>query len=295
MNRKVKGIIYIVISSFFFASMGMLVHQTGDLPFLQKSFFRNAVALIVAFIMLKKQHVSFRIEPGTRRYAFLRATFGTVSMVCNYYAIDRLPLSDASMLSKMSPFFAIVFSGIFLKEPVHKKQWFYICVAFIGSLFVLKPEMHTLVSFAAVVALIGGISSGFAQTMVRVLNCRHVPQWLIIFCFSLMSCAVTLPFFIVFFVPMTLQQVLLLLAAGGTATIAQFCLTRAYYYAAASEISIYDYSQICFSAILGYVFFHQLADRWSYLGYLIIAAAAIGMYFFNQKNSTVQAIEPDRR
>ena len=283
MKDRTKGIIFIVLSAFCFAAMGMLVHLAGDLPFLQKGFFRNAIALFVAYASIRKAGVSLRLGQGERGYMFLRAAFGTVSIVCNFYALDRLPLSDASMLSKMSPFFAIIFSCIFLKERVYKQQWFYAAAAFAGSIFVLKPEMHELVSLAAVVALLGGISSGFAQTMVRVLNCRSVHKWVIIFYFSLASTLVTMPSLLFSYQPMTVKQVVILLGAGIVATAAQYCMTKAYSYAAAAEISIYDYSQICFSAILGYLFFGQMADKWSYLGYLIIVSAAVGMYFFNMR------------
>ena len=77
---------------------------------------------------------------------------------------------------------------------------------------------------------------------------------------------------------MSPAQLAALLGAGTAATVAQLCLTAAYSYAAASEISIYDYSQICFAALLGYIVFGQMADRWSFLGYAVIAGAAAGVY-----------------
>ena len=285
MREKTKGIVLIIVSAFFFSAMGVFVRLSGDLPFMQKSLFRNAVALVVAFCAIQRSGGSFFVQPPARPYMLLRVVFGTVSILCNYYALDRLALSDASMLSKMSPFFAILFSGLFLRERIHWKQWLYVILAFAGSLLVLKPAAHSLVSFAAIVALIGGISSGFAQTMVRMLNCRKVRQWMIIFCFSLFSTAVTLPFALIGFVPMTLRQVLLLLGAGSMATAAQFCMTKSYSYASAADISIYDYAQIIFSALWGYLFFHQIADGWSYLGYAVIAAAAVCMYFYNKRKA----------
>lgn len=60
-------------------------------------------------------------------------------MVGNFYAIDRLDLSDASMLNKMSPFFALVFSAIFIKEKVRPKQAIAIVVAFLGHFASLNP------------------------------------------------------------------------------------------------------------------------------------------------------------
>ena len=45
MTQKQKGILCITASSFFFALMNLFVRLSGDLPSMQKSFFRNFVAL----------------------------------------------------------------------------------------------------------------------------------------------------------------------------------------------------------------------------------------------------------
>ena len=72
----------------------------------------------------------------------LRATFGTVGILCNFYAVDHLVLSDASMLNKMSPFFVIIFSFLLLKEKMSPAQALAVAGAFIGSLFVIKPTLR---------------------------------------------------------------------------------------------------------------------------------------------------------
>ena len=80
---------------------------------------------------------------------------------------------------------------------------------------------------------------------------------------------------------MTWQQVGWLLGAGLAATGGQFGITAAYCYAPAKEISVYDYSQILFSALLGFLVFGQLPDGYSLLGYVIIIAVAILMFLYN--------------
>ena len=59
--------------------------------------------------------------------------------------------------------------------------------------------------------------------------------------------------------------------------------SAAYYHAPAREISVYDYSQIIFSAIIGFALFHQIPDRYSVLGYVIIIGMAVWMFFYNQR------------
>ena len=122
LSKKQKGILFIIISAFCFSLMNMFVKLAGDLPSVQKSFFRNLVALFVAAVMLRKSRLPFRWKKGNLGLLIVRAGFGTLGILCNFYAIGQLNLADASMLNKLSPFFVILFSFLFLKEKVTPTQ-----------------------------------------------------------------------------------------------------------------------------------------------------------------------------
>ena len=120
MSEKTKGILCIIFSALSFAFMSLFIKLSGDIPTLQKSFFRNFVAALVAFLMLKKNHTPLKCSKESFKYVFGRAFFGTVGIFCNFYGVDHLNIADASMLNKLSPFFAIIFSFFILKEKVAK-------------------------------------------------------------------------------------------------------------------------------------------------------------------------------
>lgn len=65
----------------------------GDLSFIQKSFFRNLIALLVALIMLFKERQPLHCDKKSAGALLLRATMGTVGIFCNFYAVDHLPIS----------------------------------------------------------------------------------------------------------------------------------------------------------------------------------------------------------
>ena len=109
------------------------------LPSMQKSFFRNFVALIFAAVILYRERPKVTFTPKSKRHLFWRAFFGTVGVLCNFYAVDHLVLADASMLNKMSPFFAVIFAIFLLKEKPNHFQTLSIITAFIGVLFIVKP------------------------------------------------------------------------------------------------------------------------------------------------------------
>ena len=265
MNSRYKGIFFITLSALSFAFMNAFVRLSGDLPSVQKSFFRNMVAFFIALVMILRSRDGFKIEKGNLKYMILRATFGTVGILCNFYAVDHLVLSDASMLKKMTPAQGLAVTG-----------------AFIGSLFVIKPTFTNMALVPSLIGLCGGICAGIAYAMVRILGQRGQKGSSVVIFFSGFSCVVTLPYLLLDFHPMSGLQILTLLGAGLAAAGGQFGITAAYYHAPAKEISIYDYSQIIFSTILGFFLFGQVPDRYSVLGYVIICAMALWMFVYNK-------------
>lgn len=283
MKKQYKGIFYIILSAFCFSLMDMFVRMSGDLPSIQKSFFRNIVAAVFACAFVLKDREAFQWKKGSGKYLILRSMFGTLGILCNFYAIDHLALADASMLNKMSPFFVVIFSFLLLKEKVTVTQTLLVIGAFLGSLFVVKPTISNLDLIPSLIGLLGGLGAGAAYTMVRKLGTVGVKGPFIVFFFSTFSCVITLPWLIFDYHAMTLWQVLVLLLAGLCAAGGQFAITAAYCYAPASEISIYDYTKVIFSMILGFVMFQQIPDFYSWVGYVIICLMAVLMFFYNKK------------
>lgn len=279
-NDKTKGIIYIIVSAFFFALMGLFVKLSGDLPIIQKSFFRNAVAMIFAFVLITKNKEWALPKGSNIGYLLIRAIAGTSGILCNFFALSNMNLADASMLNKLSPFFAVLFSILILKEKPSFKQIFAVSLAFIGALFIMKPSF----SFDALpgfLGFVGGLGAGLAYACVRKLTQNGFKGNLVIFYFSAFSCLVTFPWLVFDFTPMSPKQWLFLILAGLSASGGQYFITTAYSKAPAKEISVYDYSQIIFTTVLSLIVFGDLPDIWSFVGYAIIISAAL----FNAWNS----------
>lgn len=281
-RQKCKGIAMILLAGFFFAGMTFFVRLSGDLPTMQKAFFRNAVAALAAIIMLMRTGEKFHIHEGCVHDLFMRSLCGTLGLICNFYAIDKMPISDANMLNKLSPFFAIIMSTFLLKERANRMEWGFVIAAFTGSLLVIKPSFSAEFVYA-VIGMLGGLGAGIAYTYVRRLGMKGERGPVIVMCFSLFSCLVSLPFVVFNYNPMTMNQLLCLLLAGICATGGQFSITAAYTFAPAKEISVFDYSQVVFAALLGYLFLGQLADSLSYLGYLIIIGTAVAKWIYTIK------------
>ena len=282
MKEKQQGILFIILAGFFFASMSFFVRLSGDLPTMEKAFFRNAVAVLVAAFMLARTKEGFHVQKGSWPDLLMRSFCGTVGLICNFYAVDHMNIADANILNKLSPFFAILMSYFILKEKANKVEWACVVVAFIGAVFVVKPAFN-MQFVNAMIGVIGGLGAGIAYTFVRKLGKKGERGPMIVMVFSSFSCLCTLPFLTVEFQPMKAVQLLCLLMAGVSAAGGQIFITKAYTKAPAKEISVFDYTQVLFAALLGFVFFGQIPDWMSLVGYLIIIGSAIFKWNYLRK------------
>ena len=270
--------------------MGMFVRLADDvggaIPFTQKSFFRNIVAAAVAGVLFWR--VYGRVNASPSRVAVVprnvlallvwRSIFGTVGIFGNFYALSHIPLGDACMLNKLSPFAAVVASWALLRERVTVRQGIAVVVAFVGAMFVVKPGFALAGETAAALAgLAGGVSAGLAYTCVRRLGILKVEPSFIVLFFSCFSTLVTAPFLVFDYHPMTWAQVATLLGAGIAATAGQFGITAAYRLAQPRELAVYDYTNVVFAALLGFAVFGPVPDCFSWLGSAIIVTMGIRM------------------
>ncbi|MBE5961350.1 MAG: DMT family transporter [Lachnospiraceae bacterium] len=282
MKQRNQGIAYIIASGFFFALMTFFVRLAGDLPSIQKAFFRNAVAGAVAIFLVMKSSEGVKLKKANIPTLLLRSICGTVGLICNFYAVDHMNIADANMLNKLSPFFAIIMSYFILKEKADKVEWIAVIVAFIGALFVVKPSFSMQFVYA-LIGVLGGMTAGMAYTFVRKLGMMGERGPVIIMFFSVFSCLSVLPFLVTSYEPMGRIQLIYLLAAGSFAAAAQLCITAAYTKAPAKEISVFDYTQVVFAALLGILFLDQIPDLYSILGYIIILGTAIWKWNYNMR------------
>lgn len=282
MTNRNKGIIAIIISALGFAVMAAFVKLSGDLPTVQKAFFRNAISVIIAFALVKRHKSSLFGKKENQKYLILRSALGLLGVVLYFYAIDNLVLSDAEMLNKISPFLVIIFCAIFLKERIRFTQGVVLAVAFIGCLFIIKPQFSIEI-FPFLIGLLSAAFAAGAYTVLRVLGNKE-EYYTVVFYFSFFSTIVLLPFMIMNYEPMTMKQVVYLILAGVFASFGQFGVTIAYKFAPAKEVSIFNYFTVIFSGVFSVVLFDQFPDYLSILGYIIIFLSSLYMYLYNNKH-----------
>ncbi|MEY8379892.1 DMT family transporter [Ileibacterium valens] len=289
MTNRQKGMLCIVLSALSFALMNVFVRLAGDLPSPEKSLFRNLIAVMAAGFVLMKNHQNLHYPKAAWLNLILRSAFGTLGILCNFYAVDHLLLADASAIQKLVPFITIVVSVFLLKEKPTRLQVILVILAFSCSLLIIKPSFSNADLGASLVQVVGAIGAGTAYVYVRKLTLQGVDKSKIIFFFSAFSLLAFIPLTMLDFKMPTLTQLVCLIMAGIMATFGQYSVTYAYSFAPASQISICDYTQIIFSAILGFFFFGQVADWMSWLGYAALIALAFINYLAGLKKTKLSS------
>ena len=280
--NRTKGILFILSAAFFFSLMTVFVRLSGDVPTMQKSFFRNIVAAFLAAFILMRSGEKFYIPRTSLMDMFLRCSIGTMGILCNFWAVDHMRIADANILNKLSPFFAILMSIFILKERPNRVEWLSVLLAFIGAAFVAKPGAG-IASFPALIAILGGFTAGTAYTYVRKLGLSGVKGPVIVFSFSVFSTLILLPNILLNYHPMSVRQFIFLVLAGCSAAFAQLSVTAAYQNAPARDISVFDYSQVVYAAMFGFLLWGEIPDAWSFLGYAIIIGTAFGKWYWMMK------------
>ena len=187
-SDRIKGILHIILAAFGFAMMSFFVRLSGDLPTMEKAFFRNFVAVFVSLFMILKSGKRIKIKEGCLPDLLIRSTVGTLGILCNFWAISHMAIADANILNKLSPFAAIIMSIFVIGEIPGRFEILTVIVAFTGAAFIVKPGAG-VASLPAIVGVAGGVFAGTAYAFVRKLGMKGERKEVIVLFFSVFSSA----------------------------------------------------------------------------------------------------------
>ena len=271
------GIVFMIISSLGFSIMQIFVKLTAKtFPLMQQVFFRNFVMLIICglYILIKKGN--FIGSKQNRKLLLLRSFFGYLGVVFNFYAINNMVVADAGILQRTSPIFVVLIACFYLKEKLTAEKIATLVFAFIGAIFVVRPQFDSRL-LPSIVAMASAFSASIAYICVSRIG-KNERTETIIFIFSLFSCIVSLPFMVNNFVLPNFKMAMYLIFIGVFSAVGQFGITLSYQYAKASDVSIFNYLGIVFVVILGNIVLDEKVSIYSLIGISIIFLVSLVSY-----------------
>ena len=269
-----KAIIFSLLGWMFLPVMdGFAKYLSDDLPILQitwaRYFFTVAFVFPIMFFFYKKQLV-WSDKP---KLQIFRGLILLSANICFFYAISVISLAKALTLAFIAPLIVTAFSPILLGEKVGYRRWTAVAVGFIGSLIVIRPGFLEF-NLASMAALATGFFYGFYLIITRKLSTSDNPLLTLLITGMVGALLVSLiiPFY---WVKPTLNQWSLMAGIGVFACIGHLFLILSLKYADASKLAPLGYTEIIPNVIIGYYFFSELPDNWTYLGLFIIVLSGL--------------------
>ena len=269
-----KAIIFSLLGWMFLPVMdGFAKYLSDDLPILQitwaRYFFTVAFVFPIMLFFYKKQLV----RSDKPRLQIFRGLILLSANICFFYAISVISLAKALTLAFIAPLIVTAFSPILLGEKVGFRRWTAVAVGFIGSLIVIRPGFLEF-NLASMAALATGFFYGFYLIITRKLSTSDNPLLTLLITGMVGALLVSLiiPFY---WVKPTLNQWSLMAGIGVFACIGHLFLILSLKYADASKLAPLGYTEIIPNVIIGYYFFSELPDNWTYLGLFIIVLSGL--------------------
>ena len=252
---------------------GFAKYLSADLPVLQitwaRYFFTVAFTFPIMFFFFRKNLV-WTDKP---KLQFVRGLILLTANICFFYAISVISLAKALTLAFVAPLIVTAFSPVFLGENVGFRRWSAVIIGFIGSLVVIRPGFVEI-NLASIAALGTGVMYGFYLIITRKLSSSDNPLLTLLLTgvVGAIIISTVMPFV---WVKPNLNQWSMMAAIGIFACIGHLFLILSLKYADASKLAPFSYFEIITNIIIGYYFFSDFPDNWTFLGLFIIVLNSV--------------------
>ena len=259
---------------------GFAKYLSSDLPVLQitwaRYFFTVAFTFPIMFFFYRNQ-LKWSEKP---KLQFLRGLILLTANICFFYSISVISLAKALTLAFVAPLIVTAFSPIFLSEKVGLRRWLAVIIGFIGSLVVIRPGFVEI-NLASLAALGTGVMYGFYLIITRKLSTSDNPLLTLLLTgvVGAIIISIVMPFV---WVKPTLNQWSMMAAIGIFACVGHLFLILSLKYADASKLAPFSYFEIITNIIIGYYFFSDFPDNWTFIGLFIIVLS--GIYISRREN-----------
>ncbi len=258
-------------STMAFGLMAIAIRfASAHVPTQEVAFFRNAFGLVALLPFLLRTGRSVFHTQQLPRY-LLRSVIGLCSMLCAFWAIGHLPISQAISLSYSTPLFVTIAAVLFLGEKVRVRRWAAVVCGFIGVLIIVRPGAASF-SPGMLIAVLAAVLSSLVAIQMKQLTRVDGADTVVFYTYA-------------FWVPLSLVPALFtwvwpngigwawLVATGVLGTIGQLLWTRALRLGEVSALTPISFMQLPLVSLLGWLLFQETLDRWTVIGAGTILAA----------------------
>lgn len=256
---------------------------SSDYSTAQLAFMRAVIAIAFVMPMILRRGVSV-LRTTVFPMHVLRSCLTYGGMMCWFYAVSIIPVSDYTALLYSQPIFTILFAVLILREPAGSRTWGAVAVAFAGALIILRPGFQEI-NLGMIAALATGLLFAGVNTTMKILSRTDAPAVLVAYVSFLMLVFSAVPAWLYWTDPIW-QDMPLILGIGIFAFLGQYAITRAIAVADARIIQPFDFSRLITAAIIGWIVFGESSDLYTWAGALVIFCATYYVIAFERKGGT---------
>jgi drug/metabolite transporter (DMT)-like permease len=206
-------------------------------------------------------------------FYLLRAVVGLVSMATWFYGITVVPLATATAVNFTAPLFATAAAAWILHEDVRLRRWSAVAFGFVGVLIIMRPGSQQL-DINLLILLLSAATAAMNNITVKFLARSETPARIV-------------ALFMLYLTPLSLVPALFvwqwpdpwsfgaLVGLGALGTIAHLSVARALAAADASACAPFEFARLPFAALIGFFWFGEVTDFWTWVGAAIIAGSSI--------------------
>ncbi len=266
--------LWMILGSFVFALMAALAHAAGaycDWRIVAVARTGLCLLFVAAFAVL----AGVRLVFWRPRILWMRSLAGSVSLVCTFFALPRLPVSDVLTLTNIFPIWVAILSWPILKEVPGPSVWLAAATGVFGVVLIQQPHLAEG-NFASLIALGGSFFTALA--MIGLHRLKDLDPRAIVVHFS----AVSLLFSLATLVLPDSERaapgdyggttLLILLGVGLTASIGQLCLTLAFTGGSPAKVSVAGLCQVVFAIGLDVLFWQRTFEPLTLAGIALVLA-----------------------
>jgi drug/metabolite transporter (DMT)-like permease len=290
-QRPLLGLMMRAGAMLMLATMFMLIKLSGDAGIAAPEimFWRQAVSLpvLIAGLALTGNLGLLRTQRiGSHGR---RAVIGTFGLLCNVSAAILLPLAEATTLGFTTPVFAVLITGLVLREKVGPWRWGAVAAGFVGVLIIAQPGHEPIPPLGLAAGLGAGLVVAVVSFQIRDLARTEAPVTCVFWFafFGSLFAGVMMPFYAT---AHDAWQWSLLIGVGLAGTGAQLLITTALRHAPVATVVVMDYTALIWTTLYGWLIWDHFPPTVTWLGAPLIVAA--GMMITWREHRRARAVPP---
>ncbi|MFT5046587.1 MAG: drug/metabolite transporter (DMT)-like permease [Porticoccaceae bacterium] len=277
-SNNLKGVLWALIATALFAlAAAMAKVAVKDYHILQILFFRQLVVFLSSLPFIASSFpASLKTQqPLIHTYRLIGAF---IALSGGIWAVSILPLTTATTLGFAQVFFISLLAWYFLNEPIGTHRLGAVALGFLGVILVMRPGFDGILNVNVLIPTIAALGASVAIISVRKLSQTESTATLLVYQALFVGILAGIPLFWLWVTP-DLPGLLFLMAMGVLAAGGQWTGVIALRLGEASVIGSIQYVQLIYAAILGFILFCEVPDRYTLLGAAIIISASLYLMY----------------